>query len=365
MKRPIESSSTMRLAWLPGDGIGPEVTEVALAVLAAVGEGAGVTIDIAAGQIGGAAIDTEGTPLPEATRELCLASDAVLLGAVGGQKWDGHEVRPERGLLDLRRSLGVFANLRPVTVDAGATASPLRPEIAGGTDLLIVRELTGGIYFGEPAGRTKESGRRVAVNTMRYDEEEIARVAHVAFRAAGARRGRVTSVDKANVLAVSQLWREVVSEVHSAHYPNVELDHLYVDNAAMQLVRRPSDFDVVLTGNLFGDILSDLAATLPGSLGMLPSASLGTGPGLFEPVHGSAPDIAGRGIANPIAAILSVALLADDLEQARISGAIRTGVLMCLDSGIRTSDMGGSATTSEVGRAITRFAVDAMAEVTA
>jgi 3-isopropylmalate dehydrogenase len=352
----------MRIAWLPGDGIGPEVTDVALEVLTAVAD---VTVEVTRGRIGGDAIDADGTPLPEATREMCLASDAVLLGAVGGPKWDDHVVRPERGLLDLRRSLGVFANLRPVTVDTSAAASPLRPEIAGGTDLLIVRELTGGIYFGEPAGRTEESGRRVAVNTMRYDEDEIARVAHVAFRAAQTRCGRVTSVDKANVLAVSQLWREVVSEVHAAYYSEVELDHLYVDNAAMQLVRRPSDFDVVLTGNFFGDILSDLAATLPGSLGMLPSASLGNGPGLFEPVHGSAPDIAGRGLANPIAAILSVALLADDLLQYRIAAAIRSGVLKSLDAGVCTADMGGGASTIEVGQTIARYAVDSMAEVEA
>jgi 3-isopropylmalate dehydrogenase len=355
----------LKVAWLPGDGIGPEVTEAALSVLDALLPKAGLRLEITRARIGGEAIDADGTPLPEDTRAICMSADAVLLGAVGGPQWDDHRVRPERGLLDLRKTLGVFANLRPVTVDASAAASPLRPEVAAGTDLLIVRELTGGIYFGEPAGRTGELGHRVAVNTMRYDEHEIARVAHVAFRAAQGRRGRVTSVDKANVLAVSQLWREVVTEVHAAHYRDVSLDHLYVDNASMQLVRRPAEFDVILTGNLFGDILSDLAATLPGSLGMLPSASLGNGAGLFEPVHGSAPDIAGRGLANPIAALLSVAMMMDDLQQPQLARALRAGVLETLDAGVMTRDMGGDASTDDVGRTITRYALAAFEEVEA
>jgi 3-isopropylmalate dehydrogenase len=357
---------SLRIVSLPGDGIGPEVNEAALSVAYAVMREAGFRLDVSEHRIGGVAIDVDGTPLPEDTRTACSTADAVLLGAVGGAKWDDAPVRPERGLLALRKMLGVYANLRPVSVAASqVTSSPLRPSVVAQTDMLIVRELTGGIYFGEPAGRVDDGGRRIAVNTMRYSDDEIARVAHVAFRSARSRSGRVTSVDKANVLAVSQLWREVVTEVHQAHYPDVELDHLYVDNAAMQLVRRPSDFDVIVTSNLFGDILSDLAATLPGSLGMLPSASLGEGPGLFEPVHGSAPDIAGQCIANPCAAILSIAMLLEDVGFEQQARSVRTGVRAALDAGVRTVDLGGRASTEEMTQAVIANAVSERTEVAA
>lgn len=339
---------------LPGDGIGPEVTTEAVRVLTAAAKIGGFAVEVTEHPFGGAAIDATGHPLPDETRAACLASDAVLLGAVGGPRWDSAPERPESGLLALRKLLGTFANVRPVAVPGQLVSrSPLRTQIAAGTDLVIVRELTGGIYFGEPAGITVEDGVRTGVNTMRYDENEIARVARVAFAMARKRSGRVTSVDKANVLAVSRLWREVVTEVHRAEFADIRLDHLYVDNAAMQLIRRPRDFDVIVTGNLFGDILSDLAATLPGSLGMLPSASLGGTAGLFEPVHGSAPDIAGRGLANPAAAILSVAMLLDSLGRDEVASAVRRVTLQTLADDHRTSDLGGSASTSEVGAAIT------------
>lgn len=327
-----------KVAWLPGDGVGREVTESALGVLRSVGDTFGFSVTVSEHLAGGAAIDAVGTPLPDSTLEACVASDAVLLGAVGGPKWDAVEsaVRPEAGLLRLRKELGVFANLRPVTVpDALAGSSPLRREIVAGTDMLIVRELTGGIYFGHPRGRNAVEG----YNTMRYDADEVRRIARVAFEWAANRQGRVTSVDKANVLEVSRLWRDVVTRLHTEEYPHLELDHLYVDNAAMQLVRRPSDFDVIVTGNLFGDILSDLAAALPGSLGLLPSASLGGQVGLFEPVHGSAPDIAGRNVANPIAAILSVAMMLDDLSENAAAAAVRRAVDELLEEGWRTSDL--------------------------
>jgi 3-isopropylmalate dehydrogenase len=267
----------------------------------------------------------------------------VLLGAVGGPAWDAQPpaTRPEAGLLALRKALGAFANLRPVVVpEALVEGSPLRPERVAGTDLLIVRELTGGIYFGEPRGRQASPlGGEEAFDTMRYAEPEIERIAEVAFREAQRRRGRVTSVDKANVLASSRLWRETVTRVHAERFADVTLDHLYVDNAAMQLVRDPRAFDVVLTGNLFGDILSDLAATLPGSLGVLPSASVGGAVGLFEPVHGSAPDIAGLGIANPTAAILSAAMLLDHLGETAAAARLRHGVEQALADGLRTADL--------------------------
>jgi 3-isopropylmalate dehydrogenase len=348
-----------RIAWLPGDGIGEEVTREALRVLDAVAEANGIVFDVERYPIGGEAIDATGAPLPDATLLGCREADAVLLGAVGGPAWDEHPAwcRPERGLLDLRSGLAAFANLRPVSVPAGLEASsPLKADVVRGTDLLVVRELTGGIYFGRPAGSEVENGVRSAVNTMRYDEHEVARVARVAFRWAERRRGHVTSVDKANVLDVSRLWREVVTEIHRDEFPHVALDHLYVDNAAMQLVRRPRDFDVILTGNLFGDILSDLAATLPGSLGMLPSASLGSRVGIFEPVHGSAPDIAGTGCANPIAAILSAAMMLEAFGEARAAAAVRMGVEDALASGFRTADLSAigepSASTSVMGAAI-------------
>ena len=341
---------------LPGDGVGPEVTAAALHVLLAAAEADGFTVEIDFKDFGGVAIDRHGTPLPEATLESCLKSDAVFLGAVGGPRWDDAPERPEKGLLELRKSLGAFANVRPVSVPRQLVSrSPLRTQIAAGTDLVIVRELTGGIYFGEPSEVTGEKGHRTAISTMRYDENEIARVARIAFEMARERNRRVTSVDKANVLAVSRLWRNVVTEVHAQEYDDVTLDHLYVDNAAMQLVRRPRDFDVVLTGNLFGDILSDLAATLPGSLGMLPSASLRGAAGLFEPVHGSAPDIAGTGKANPAAAILSIAMMLDALGRHDAARAVRHATMQTIAGSVRTPDLGGTSTTEAVGHEVSQF----------
>lgn len=352
---------TYHIVSLPGDGIGPEVTDQALRVLHAVAESFGFAFTVEEHLMGGAAIDATGSPFPDTTRAACLKADAVLLGAVGGDKWDDLPTsqRPEKGLLALRKALGTFANLRPVAVpEALAGGSPLRPERVAGTDLLIVRELTGGIYFGTPRGRDEDS----SFNTMRYTDAEIERIARVAFEWAQRRRGQVTSVDKANVLDVSQYWREVVTRV-SADYPDVTLEHLYVDNAAMQLVRRPKQFDVVVTGNLFGDILSDLAATLPGSLGMLPSASLGGSVGLFEPVHGSAPDIAGQGIANPIATILSGAMLIDALGEGDAAQAVRHAVDAALATGARTADLCGPneqpISTQEMGDRVVAFVSEA------
>lgn len=350
---------TYHIVLLPGDGIGPEVIAEAVRVLEAAADVHHFQLTFAEYPVGGAALDTEGDPLPEATLNACHAADAVLMGAVGGPKWDHFtgSQRPESGLLRLRKGLGVFANLRPVAVSESlADASPLRTERVAGTDVLIVRELTGGIYFGEPRGVAEENGQRVGRNTMVYAEDEIRRIARVAFRWAARRSGRVTSVDKANVLDVSRLWREVVAEVQAAEFPGIDLTHLYVDNAAMQLVRAPRQFDVVVTGNLFGDILSDLAATLPGSLGVLPSASVGGPVGLFEPVHGSAPDIAGQGKANPIAAILSAAMLLDALGEADAAAAVRRGVDEALSAGWRTADLWREgyrqASTSDFGEAV-------------
>lgn len=354
------SPRVLNLAWLPGDGIGREVTEAALAAMRAVAEPAGVALSVTEYPIGGAAFDATGDPFPTVTRDGVLAADAVLLGAVGGPAWDTlpPERRPERGLLRLRAALGGFANLRPVAVpDALVERSPLRPEIVRGTDMLIVRELLGGVYFGEPSFVTGDAPDREGVSTMRYQEAEIRRVAEVAFRWAERRRGRVTSIDKANVLAVSRLWRDVVSEVQRTQFPHVELEHRYVDSAAMDLVLRPTDFDVVLTGNLFGDILSDLAATLPGSLGVLPSASVGgDGPGLFEPIHGSAPSIAGQGIANPMGTILSGALLLEHAGYGDLAAALRRGVDAVLAQGTVTPDLGGTASTDAVARAVIEHA---------
>ncbi len=355
---------TYRIAWLPGDGVGREVTDVALRAVIRVGAVFGFGIEATEYLVGGAAIDELGSPLPETTRRACLESDAVLLGAVGGPRWDDREgdERPEAGLLRLRKELGVFANLRPVVVPVAlASGSPLRREIVAGTDLLIVRELTGGIYFGRPRERRSTDAGEEAWNTMRYSEGEIARIARIAFEWARGRRSRVTSVDKANVLEVSRLWRDVVKRVGADEFPDVSLEHLYVDNAAMQLVRRPSDFDVVVTANLFGDILSDLAATLPGSLGLLPSASIGGKVGLFEPVHGSAPDIAGEGKANPIAAILSAAMMLEHLGESDAASALRRGVTDVLDRGGRTNDVWQEGcdrlSTSEMGERIAEAAV--------
>ncbi len=326
-----------KIAVLPGDGIGPEIVSQAVRVLDRIAERYGVSFETAHALVGGAAYDATGHPLPPETLEVCKRSDAVLFGAVGGPKWDNlpPALRPEAGaLLPLRKELGLYANLRPALLfPALAEASPLKPQVLGeGLDILVVRELTGGIYFGQPKERRDEG--RTAVDTCLYTEAEVERIAHVAFRAARQRRNKVTSVDKANVLETSRLWREVVTRV-AQQYPDVELQHMLVDNAAMQLIRNPRQFDVILTENMFGDILSDEAAMLTGSLGMLPSASLGEGTfGLYEPVHGSAPDIAGQGVANPLATILSVAMMlrhsfgmdeaASDIEKA-VDAALREG----------------------------------------
>jgi 3-isopropylmalate dehydrogenase len=332
-------SRRFSLAVLPGDGIGPEVTAEALKVLRAAADLFGYRLDAREYAVGAAGVVESGDSLPERTAAAATEADAVLLGAVGHPDLAAAEGRrrPEAGLLALRKLLGAYANLRPVMMHPALThASPLRAERLAGVDLLIVRELTGGLYYGEPRGR--ESGG--AVNTLRYTVTEIERVARVAFRAAAERRGRVTSVDKANVLEVSQLWRETVSRIAVAEFPEIGLEHLYVDYAAMRLVAEPARIDVLLTENLFGDILSDEAAVLTGSLGLLPSASVGDGPGLFEPVHGSAPDIAGRGIANPIGAIASAAmLLRYGLKLPEAAAVVDQAVAAVLEAGTRTADI--------------------------
>ena len=330
---------THRVFVIPGDGIGAEVMPHVLRVLDAVDVG----LSFEFGDLGGQAIDKHGTPLPQPTLDAARALDAVLLGAVGGPQWDDlpMDQRPEKGLLGLRAGLDAFANLRPAMLFTSlAAASSLRPELVAGLDILIVRELTGGIYFGEPRGIESSNGRRRGFNTDVYTEDQIARIARVAFELAAKRSGKLTSVDKANVLEVTQLWRDVVTEVHR-DFPDIELDHLYVDNATMQLVRAPKQFDVIVTGNLFGDILSDAAAMLTGSLGMLPSASLNAkGQGIYEPVHGSAPDIAGRNLANPLATILSAAMmLRYSLGEAAAADRLENAVNAVLDQGIRTADI--------------------------
>jgi 3-isopropylmalate dehydrogenase len=331
-----------RVVLLPGDGIGREVAAEAALVLRDAARAADRDLEMIEMPVGGAALDRGLEPLPAESLEAARRADAVLLGAVGGPKHDGlpRDRRPEQALLGLRRGLGAYANLRPVKPHpALAGSSPLRPEVVRGTDLLIVRELTGGIYFGTPRGLEGRGDARRARNTMAYTAGEVRRIARVAFEAARGRRGRVASVDKANVLETSQLWREVVIET-ARDYPDVRLDHLYVDNAAMQLLARPSEFDVIVTENLFGDILSDEAAMLAGSIGMLPSACLGEGPGLYEPVHGSAPDIAGRGIANPLGAILSAAmLLRHSLGLPAAADRVEAAVARVLDEGARTADL--------------------------
>ncbi len=334
----------MNICLLPGDGIGPEIVTQGTKVLDAVARRFGHTVGTSSALIGGAAIDATGSPLPDATVEACRASDAVLLGAVGGPKWDDlpSEKRPEKGLLGIRKALGLFANLRPAALFPElAGACLLRADIAAaGLDLVVVRELTGDVYFGQPAGIETRDGLRTGFNTMIYDEDEVRRIARVAFDTARARKRRVCSVDKANVLATSRLWREVVEEV-ARDYPDVELSHMYVDNAAMQLVRWPAQFDVIVTGNLFGDILSDEAAVITGSIGMLPSASMGSGgPALFEPIHGSAPDIAGQDKANPIATILSVGMMLRlGFGLTAEADAIDTAVRRVLAEGYRTGDI--------------------------
>jgi 3-isopropylmalate dehydrogenase len=336
-----------KIVLLAGDGIGPEIIEPAVRVLDAVAPG---ELEYESHLFGGASIDEYGTALTDETLAACRAADAVLLAAVGGPKWDTTDPskpRPEQGLLGLRKALGLFANLRPVRpVPALYDASPLRREIIDQTDMLVVRELTGGIYFGEKT-RTADSASDACV----YTRTEIERIARTAF---GAARSRVTSVDKANVLETSRLWREVVREVHAEEFPNIELEHLLVDNAAMQLMAAPRHFDVIVTENMFGDILSDEAAMLTGSIGMLPSASLGDGgPGLFEPVHGSAPDIAGTGAANPLAMFLSAAMmLRHGLAMEAQAAAIESAVDRALAQGLRTPDLGGNATTEQATQAV-------------
>jgi 3-isopropylmalate dehydrogenase len=350
-----------RIAVLPGDGVGAEVTAEAVKVLRAVGERFGRSFVMQEGLIGGAAMDQTGEPLPQATLELCGGSEAVLFGAVGDPRYDDPQarVRPEQALLAIRQHLKLFANLRPVWVHpALAGASPLRAELVQGVNLVVVRELTGGIYFGEP--RVESSER--AVDTMVYTREEVQRIARVAFEASRQRRRKVTSVDKANVLACSRLWRQTVSAV-AQDYPDVTLEHLLVDAATMHLIKRPRDFDVLLTGNQFGDILSDETSVLAGSMGMLPSASLGEGRfGLYEPIHGSAPDIAGQGIANPLAAILSAAmLLRHSLDLEAEAQAIENAVTATLDAGHRTPDIASpgqpTVTTQQMGDQVTQYLI--------
>jgi 3-isopropylmalate dehydrogenase len=353
---------TFKIALLPGDGIGQEVTPEARKALQVVAEATSLGLEFETALIGGAAIDAGGTPLPESTLSLCKQSDAILFGAVGGPKWDDlpQEQRPERGLLRIRKDLDLFANLRPakcfpMLVDA----SPLKRSVVEGTDLMVIRELTGGLYFGEPRGREAfaDGGER-AVNTMAYSTREIERVARAAFDVAMKRKRRLTSVDKANVLVVSQLWREVVTRV-GKDYPAVTLDHVLVDNCAMALVHKPTQFDTIVTENTFGDILSDEAAILAGSMGMLPSASLGGQVGLYEPVHGTAPDIAGQGVANPIAAILSAAmLLRYSLDRGPDADRVEAAVLRVLDRGYRTRDIHAAGATlvgtAEMGDLVAR-----------
>jgi 3-isopropylmalate dehydrogenase len=339
-----------RIAVLAGDGVGPEVTAAALRVVEEAGQRYGFSIDTSEHLIGGAAIDATGSALPDGVLDACRAADAVLLGAVGGPRWDDPRaaVRPEQGLLGLRKGLGLYANLRPVRVyDTLAQFSTLREEVIIGADFITVRELTGGLYFGRPQGREGEPPNRSAVDTCAYTEAEVERVARVAFELARGRRGRVCSVDKQNVLATSRLWREVVTEI-GRDYPDVVLTHQLVDSAAMLLVRDPRQFDVLLTENLFGDILSDEAAMIAGSMGMLPSASLGDAGnaegrrfGLYEPVHGSAPDIAGQGVVNPLAAILSAAMmLRVSLGESQAAEAVEHAVDQAIDLGARTRDLG-------------------------
>ena len=357
-------SKKYKIAVMPGDGIGTEVMIETIQLLNALSEKLGFSFDYNEQSAGGAAIDKYNDPMPDSVINACKASDAVLLGAMGGPKWDHltGAMRPESGLLKIRKELGVFANLRPVAVPAAlADSSPLRPEAVAGVDLLTVRELTGGIYFGQPRGNDGTE----AFNTMRYSVAEIERVARVAFEWARKRRNKVTSVDKANVLDVSRLWRDTVKRLHAEEFSDVELNHMYIDNATMQVVLNPRQFDVILTGNIFGDILSDTTATLGGSLGLLPSASLGETYGLFEPVHGSAPDIAGQGKANPVAMILSASMMLDFLGEAQAAGAIRKGYEAALAQNLRTADLWREgyirASTSEMGRVIREEALKSLA----
>ena len=351
---------TAKILVLPGDGIGPEIVAEAIALVEMLRAAGDLDVELELADLGGVALDKHGDPLPESTLKLAEESDAILFGAIGGPKWDtvARDKRPESGLLRLRKALGVFANLRPaIAWPQLADASSLRRELVAGLDVMIVRELTGGIYFGQPRGiRTLEGGEREGFNTLVYRESEIERICRVACDIAMRRDRRVCSVDKSNVLEATELWREVATRTN-ADFPEVKLSHMYVDNAAMQLVREPKQFDVIVTTNMFGDILSDLASMLTGSIGMLPSASLDEhGKGLYEPIHGSAPDIAGKGVANPLATILSLAmLLRYTLDQAALADRIEAAVGKALDQGLRTADIagGGAATgTAEMGAAV-------------
>ncbi len=350
-----------KIALIKGDGIGPEIIDEAVKVLDAVASTADFDFQYEELLMGGCAYDATGDPLPQETINGSMNSDAVLFGAIGGEKWDNlpREKRPESGLLRFRKELGVFANLRPAVVyDELVNASSLKPEIVQGVDLMVVRELIGGIYFGEPKGRDENRG----FNTMVYTRDEIVRIAHHAFKIAMTRGKRVCSIDKANVLDVSQLWRDVVTEI-AAEYPEVELSHMYVDNAAMQLIRDPKQFDVMLTGNIFGDILSDEASMLSGSIGLLPSASVGNKIGVYEPIHGSAPDIAGQGIANPIATISSASMmLRYALNENDAADRIDAAIKQALSEGFRTQDLAQFdakeiCSTCEMGSIIANYAV--------
>ena len=333
-----------KIAILPGDGIGPEIMAEAVKVLAVLQQTHGLSLQLEEAYVGGAGYEHHGQPLPAPTLEVARAADAILLGSVGGPQWETLErhLRPEQGLLGLRAELALFSNLRPaILYPQLADASTLKPDVVSGLDIMIVRELTGGIYFGEPRGiRTLDNGEAQGYNTLVYAELEIERIGRSAFEIARKRNGRLCSVDKANVLEVSELWRQVMNRL-AGEYPDVELSHMYVDNAAMQLVRAPKQFDVIVTGNMFGDILSDAAAMLTGSIGMLPSASLDSnGKGMYEPIHGSAPDIAGQGTANPLATILSVAMmLRYSLDQAALADRVDAAVGKVLDAGLRTADI--------------------------
>ena len=348
-----------KLLILKGDGIGPEIMAEAVKVIECLQQDYGLSAELEYASIGGAGYDEAGKPLPDGTLQLAKAADAVLLGAVGGPKWDGLErpLRPEQGLLRIRAGLDLFANLRPaILYPELADASTLKPEVVSGLDIMIVRELTGGIYFGRPRGiRTLESGEKEGFNTLVYRESEIERITHVAIDIASKRHGKLCSVDKANVLEVSELWRNTVTRICDEH-PEINLSHLYVDNAAMQLIREPKQFDVIVTGNMFGDILSDAASMLTGSIGMLPSASLnGDKLGMYEPIHGSAPDIAGKGIANPLATILSVAMmLRYSLDECGMADQVEKAVRQVLAAGVRSADLGGTQGTAAVGDAVIR-----------
>ncbi len=338
----------MKIAVLPGDGIGPETTRVALAVLAAAGDAYGFSAEISEYPFGGNAIDSHNDPFPAETRVAIKQADAVLKGAVGGPLWDAGEIRPEQGLLALRAELGVYANIRPIRRWTKKLASPLRDELIEDLDMIIIRELTGGLYFGP-----KELTATTGMDTCRYSVEEVERVARYAFELARTRRGKVCSVDKQNVLSSSKLWRSVVVERVAPDYPDVELSHQLVDSMAMKLIEQPMAYDVIVTENMFGDILSDLAASLSGGIGLAPSSSLGASrPGLYEAIHGSAPDIAGKGIANPTAMVLTLAMMLRDLDQVEAADAVEHAAIHCLEHGPTTPDLGGSASTNEVGAAI-------------